>query len=99
MSEVQPTVQKTGQRLILNDGTTIENGRCGYSDGHLWVWITGYTMMQAAGIFFDPAKTSRIIYEYGEMSNEYDGFTSCINLMIDTDGMISVCLIRGATNV
>lgn len=84
-----------GQRLILADGTQIENGRCGYSDGHLWCWISGYTMTQAAQLFLEPAKTNRIVYEYGEMSDTYENFTNCTILIIDSDGIISVCLVRG----
>lgn len=84
-----------GQRLILMDGTIIENGRCGYADGRLWCWVTGYTMQQAAGIFFDPDKTGEIVYQYGEMSDRYEGFTVCTNLFIDNDGQVSVCLVRG----
>ena len=88
--------QKTGERLILSGGTVIENGRAGYSEGRLWCWITGYTMQEAAALFFNPEKTKEIIYEYGEMSDTYNGFTVCTNLFIDTDGKISVCLIKGA---
>ena len=87
--------QKTGQRLILMDGTTIENGRAGYSEKHLWLWVTGYTMQQAAAIFLNPSKTGVIVFEYGEMSNRYEGFTDCTNLFIDGDDQINVCLIRG----
>lgn len=94
-----PEMQQTGQRLILMDGTTIEGGRCGYADGHLWLWVTGYTMAQAAVTFLDPDKTGRIVYEYGEMSETYEDFTTCTTIMIDSDGLVSVCLIRGATNV
>lgn len=96
MSEV---IQKEGQRLIFDDGTVIEDGRCGYSDGHLWCWITGYTMQQAAAVFFDPEKTAKIVYEYGEMSDEYDGYTNCTSLMINNDGQVSACLVRGNVNV
>ena len=96
MSEIQ---QKTGRRLILADGMTIENGRCGYSDGHLWCWIAGYSMQNAALIFFDSNKTYRIVYEYGEMSDTYENFTVCTNMMVDNDGMVSVCLTRGDANV
>ena len=88
-----------GQRLILMDGTQIENGRCGYSDGHLWCWITGYTMQEAATIFFDAEKTGKIVFEYGEMSDEYNGYTNCTNLFINNDGQISACLVRGSANV
>lgn len=91
--------QKTGQRLIFDDGTTIENGSCGYSNGSLWCWITGFTMPQAAAIFFDPSKTDKITYEYGAMTDEYEGFTNCTNLFIDNDGQVSACLVRGNSDV
>ena len=91
--------QKIGQRLIMNDGTVIENGRCGYSEGYLWNWIAGYSLAQAAQIFFDPNKTSRIVYEFGEESETYENFTNCTNLMIDRDGKVSVCLTRGDASV
>ena len=85
-----------GVRLILNDGTIIENGRCGYADGSLWAHLpTGYTMQQAASLFFDAEKTSKIVFQYGDMSEEYDGFTECVNLYINTDGEIWVCLKKG----
>ncbi|MBQ1776822.1 MAG: hypothetical protein IIZ93_01560 [Acidaminococcaceae bacterium] len=87
---------REGQRLILADGTRIENGRAGYSDGHLWCWFTGFTMQQAAVLFLNPEKTSRIEYQYGEMQDVYTGYTECTNLFIDSDGQISVSLVREA---
>ena len=84
-----------GRRLILNDGTTIEDGSCGYSDRRLWCWISGYTMQEAAAIFFDTNKTTKIVYQYGDMSDEYDGFTVLTHLMIDDDGQVSACLVKG----
>jgi hypothetical protein len=57
------------------------------------------TMMQTAMTFLDPAKTGRIVYEYGEMADTYEGFTNCTNLFIDNDGKVSVCLTRGEMNV
>ena len=87
--------QKTGQRLIFDDGTVIEGGSCGYADGHLWCWVNGFTMPEAAQIFFDPVKTRQITYEYGEMSDVYNSFTNCVSLLIDNDGQISACLVRG----
>lgn len=82
----------TGRRLILNNDIVIENGEAGYSAGFLWCYITGYTMAEAAEIFLSPGNTARIIFQYGEMEDQYDGYTECMNLMIDTDGKISVCL-------
>ena len=86
--------EKKGQRLILADGTTFENDSCGYSSGHLWCWLHGKTMQEAAALFLDASKTARIVYEYGEMSDVYDGFTVCTNIFIDY-GEISVCLVKG----
>lgn len=86
--------QKIGQRLILKDGTTIEDGTCGYADGHLWCWLPGFTMQEAAQIFFDPEKTGRITFEYGEFTDVYEEFTVCTNLFVNAD-KIDVCLIRG----
>ena len=83
-----------GVRLILNDQTIIENGSAGYSAGSLWLYFTGYTMMEIAQIFCDPGKTSHIVFQYGEMQDTYDGFTSCINMSIDIDGNASGCLVK-----
>lgn len=87
--------EKNGRRLILADGTEIENGEAGYADGFLWCWLTGMTLQEAALIFFSPEKTELIIFEYGEMSNQYEGFTECRNLSISGDGKISVGMTRG----
>ena len=84
-----------GKRLILNDGTTIENGQAGYSEGILWCFFAG-TMQQAANIFFDPSKTGKIIFQYGEMEEVYEGFTNCTSINMDVDGNVSVCLKKGA---
>lgn len=85
-----------GRRVVLNDGTTIENGQAGCSEGFLWLWFAGYTMQQAASLFFDPTKTERIVYQYGEMADEYTGYTTCRSLMVDNDGMVSVSMVKGA---
>ena len=82
-------------RLILSDGTIIENGTAGFAQGFLWLWFTGYTFAEAAGMFTDPGKTARIIYEYGEMKDEYAGFINCVTIQIDADGRVSVCLKKG----
>ena len=84
-----------GNRLILNDGSVIEGGRAGYSDRFLWLFFKGYTMQQAAMVFFDPSKTAKIIYQYGEMESMFNGFTVCLSLMTDADGEISVCMAKG----
>lgn len=84
-----------GKRLILADGTEIEDGAAGYAEGFLWLYISGYTMQQAALIFFDPSKTAHIIFQYGDMQDEFAGFTDCKTLTKDADGNISVCMAKG----
>ena len=84
-----------GRRLILNDGTVIENGEAGYSNGVLWCYFDGYTIQQAGSLFFNASVTAKITFEYGEMTDEYEGFNNCVGIKIDSDGKISVCLKRG----
>ena len=90
----QTQEQKFGQRLIMMDGMTIENASCGYAEGNLWCWLPGYTMQAAAAIFFDPSKTGKITFEYGEMTDVYEGFTNCASLLSSPD-QISVCMKKG----
>lgn len=96
---IRQNTKNEGQRLIFADGTTVENAACGYSDGCLWCWLPDYTMQTAAALFFNAEKTARIVYEYGAMYDEYEGFTNCTNLFIDGDSMVSACLRRGNVNV
>lgn len=83
------------RQIVLNDGTIIPDGVAGYAECMLWVYFYGYTIAQAAQIFFDPVKTSKIIFMYGEMSDEFIGFTDCFNIGVDVDGRISVGLRKG----
>lgn len=82
-------------QLVLNDGTTIENGTAGYSKGFLWLYFSGYTMPQIAMLFCDPTKTARIVFQFGESENTYEGFTVCKSMNIDVDGNASVCMTKG----
>ncbi len=84
-----------GRRLIMRDDTVIEDGEAGYVQGNLWLWFRGYTLQQAAEIAFNPLKTGMITFEYGEMSDTYEGFTRCMGIQMDMDGRISVCLTQG----
>ena len=83
-----------GQRLILKNGTVIEDGRAGFFDGSLWLWMPGLTMAEAAAIAFDSSATSRIIFQYGDMEDVHSGYTVCTILMQDGNE-IAVCLVKG----
>ena len=87
---------RTGVRLILNDGTVIEEGRAGLADGFLWLRLPEFTMQEAAEIAFDPQKTARIEFQYGGMEDVFEGYTVCTNIMVD-DGRISVCMVKGVS--
>lgn len=72
-----------GRRIILADDTTFEDSNAGYADGVLWcrVTIADASFAAIATIFSDPEKTAHIRYEYGEMADEYDGFTTVLTIM------------------
>ena len=84
-----------GTRLILNDGTVIEGARAGYAGGALWCYLPGYTMQQAAGIFFVDLRLEVIRFQYGDFEDVYDGYTH-VAVMQEADEIVSVCLTRGA---
>ena len=86
--------KEKGRRIILADNTKIEGGECGYSDGFIWCWMSGKTMAQAAAIFTKPKNTEVIVFEYGEMSDRYEGYTECRNIMMESDGRIAVCMTK-----
>ena len=52
------------------------------------------TMIEAAQLVLDPAKTIEIRFQYGDMEDVYNGYTSCHGIAID-DGQISVRLKKG----
>ena len=90
-------VRTMDESLTLNNGTVIDGGYAGYSQGRLWCYFAGYTIQEAAALFFDPAKTSHIVYQYGSHTEEYDGFTECVLVSIDVDGKCSISLAKGET--
>ena len=84
-----------GELLILTDGQVINGGSAGLADGYLWLWFTGFSLQDAAAIAFNPSKTARIIYHYGDdMEEVYTGYTNCVSLGIDAGGEVSVCMVR-----
>lgn len=89
---MEPT---TGRRLILNDGTVLEDAQAGYDSGVLWCYVPGITMQQAAVLFFDPAKTQKIVFQYGEMENTLEGFT-VVTAMLQNEDQVSIGLRKGA---
>ena len=90
----------TGRRLILADNTVLEDAEAGFATRWLWCYMYGYTMAEAAAMFCNnPEKTARIEYQYGNMSDEYIGYTRCTFLQLDEDGRVCVCLMQEVQNV
>ena len=84
-----------GLRLILSDGTVLENARAGYSTGSVIIWINGMTLQEAISIVFDPSKMSKVTFQYGEMQDEYTGYTKCVNIGINEDGEVTAIMEKG----
>ena len=85
------------RKLILNDGTEIAGGNAGLSsEGNLWLWFSGFTMMQAAMMFLDPEKTARIIFRGIDAEDIYEGYTNCTNMNVDANGQFHICMTREA---
>lgn len=84
---------KVGVRLILKDGTVIENGQAGLADGFLWLTLEGMTMQRAANLMLNPQKTARITFQYGEMETVYKDYTVCM-ILRDEGTSISACLVK-----
>ena len=64
-----------GTEIILNDGTILQNGSIGYSDGVIWCCIKDENIVNMFALFADPEKTKHLEFHYGEMVDVYDGFT------------------------
>ena len=83
------------RKIVLNDGTEIEDGTAGISSGgNLWIYFTGFTMMQAAMMFLDQEKTEKIVFIGGETEYTYEGYTNCVNLSLDETGRFHICMTR-----
>ena len=83
-----------GRRIILNPGPDeirLEGADAGYADGVLWLYMPGVTLTEAFALVTEPENIQRIHYEYGEMAQEYVGFTKPVTLRED-DGESAAAL-------
>lgn len=81
-------------RLILADGTVLENSECGYYEHELHCWIKDRTMAEVFELFSDPNKTAFISYTYRDYTQIYRGFTEMF-LIRKTEDCIDVRLTGG----
>lgn len=66
------------RRLILADGTVLENCECGYSSRNLWCFLKDIPFGEAFQYFSSPEKFSTVIFEmtFGDITDRitYSGF-------------------------
>lgn len=89
-----------GRSLILNPGPNeieLPGSEAGYADGVLWLYIKGQTLAQTFALLSDPDNTAVIVFNYGDMSDRYEGFTHLISLR-EGDELVSAALERRADN-
>ena len=82
------------EKLILNDGTEIENAHCFESDGRLFVYITGTSDMQRYfNLLIDPDNTAKIkAVQYG-VETVHSGYVDLYSISKES-GNINVVLRR-----
>lgn len=66
------------KKLILADGTVLENCECGYSNRSLWCFLKGIPFGEAFQYFSSPEKFKTVIFEmtFGRITDRitYSGF-------------------------
>lgn len=84
------------QKLILNDGTELNNSYAAETTENLFLYISnGMNMMQVMMLMMDPQKINRIVYQSGENNQtEYDDYTTVMGVTLEYAGMVSVRLRR-----
>ena len=81
------------QKLILNNGTELENSYAAESIDYLFLYINnGMTMRQVMILMNDPERINRIIYAAGDNRTEYNDYTTVSSITMEYGGMISVRL-------
>ena len=74
--------EKTINKLILDDGTVLDNCECGYYNRTLWCYLKGFSFNEAFALFSDSNSFKTITFEFGIDSYRkqiiYKGLTSLI---------------------
>ena len=88
------------RRLVLADGTVLDECECGYADRQLWCYLRNLTFNQAFQLFSDSEKTCEIIFEYGletALTREtYSDFTYIVSIN-RRELTIDICLTKEVT--
>lgn len=83
------------QKLILNDGTELNNSYAAETIDYLFLYINnGMSMLQIMMLMANPEKICRIIYAAGDNETQYTDYTTVSSITAEHGGMISVSLRR-----
>lgn len=83
------------QKLILNDGTELNNSYAAETIDYLFLYISnGMSMLKIMMLMADPEKIGRIIYAAGNNETQYTDYTTVSSITAEHGGMISVSLRR-----
>lgn len=88
-----------GRRVILNpeeNQIVYEGANAGYADGVLWIWTLETDLAAVVLALTDPANTSKIRYEYGEMADEWEDMSSFNYAGVNSEGHVTFALRKGA---
>ncbi len=86
-------------RVVLADGTIVENCSIGATAFGIWVNVKNMNLMTAAQLFGDPEKTRLMRFEYGSMYDEFEGYTQLSVINCDRENEIRIRLTGGTVKV
>lgn len=73
------------KRLVLQDGTILENCECGLNSREIWCFLKDVTLIDVLQHFSDPSKYSKIVFEmeskYYVDVVEYSGLEDMISVL------------------
>lgn len=84
-----------GRRIVMADGTIYEGAEIGYAGGVIWCYLKNTTIIDAFADFSDADKTEHLVFQYGEMQDEYTGYT-VLTAMVQSENDAQIELRKGA---
>lgn len=82
-------------RVILADGTVINDCTIGITASGIWINARGMDIVRAAQLFSDPKRTQTMRFEYGDMYDEVEGFTQVSVFNCDDPQVIKIRMVGG----
>ena len=84
--------------LTLNNGTVYETPWCGVAQGILTAAISGgHGVAELAVAFSDPEATARMVFQYGEDEDVFEGYTRLLSVDSGFWGEDTVTVALGRT--